>query len=81
MASSDIQPTGEQDIFAELHGEELYWRDRQQFLESRGYQLRPRYRPNWKPSWRGKPYEAVFAAEDAYALPVSGSATVHRISD
>lgn len=81
MASSDIQPTGEQDIFAELHGEELYWRDRQHFLESHGYQLRPRYRPDWIPSWRGKPYEAVFAAEDAYALPVSRSATVHRISD
>ncbi|KDQ64115.1 hypothetical protein JAAARDRAFT_27739 [Jaapia argillacea MUCL 33604] len=29
------------------------WRDRQPFLASRGYMLRPRYRPGWIPSWHG----------------------------
>ncbi|KAH9920142.1 uncharacterized protein B0H18DRAFT_1025301 [Fomitopsis serialis] len=40
-----------------LHGgyfaSEIFWRDRQPWLQERGYLLRPRYRPNWKPSWRG----------------------------
>ncbi|KAH8111764.1 kinase-like domain-containing protein [Phellopilus nigrolimitatus] len=30
---------------------ECWWRDHYEFLLSRGYQLRPRYRPGWKPSW------------------------------
>ncbi|KAI0057008.1 hypothetical protein BV25DRAFT_1995244 [Artomyces pyxidatus] len=30
---------------------EIRWRDRQVFLESRGYLLRPRLRPGWIPSW------------------------------
>ncbi|KIJ43470.1 hypothetical protein M422DRAFT_120812, partial [Sphaerobolus stellatus SS14] len=32
---------------------EEFWRDRQQFLQQRGYLLRPRFRPDWKPSWKG----------------------------
>ncbi|KZT10924.1 uncharacterized protein LAESUDRAFT_644190 [Laetiporus sulphureus 93-53] len=32
---------------------ELYWRDRQPWLQEHGYMLRPRYRPDWKPSWIG----------------------------
>ncbi|OCH84104.1 hypothetical protein OBBRIDRAFT_742165, partial [Obba rivulosa] len=28
------------------------WRDRQPWLQERGYALRPRYRPTWVPSWR-----------------------------
>lgn len=30
---------------------EIPWRDRQPFLQSRGYTLRPRYRPGWVASW------------------------------
>ncbi|KAN0131631.1 Protein kinase-like domain containing protein [Lactarius tabidus] len=30
---------------------EITWRDRQQFLQSKGYMLRPRLRPGWTPSW------------------------------
>ncbi|GBE78924.1 predicted protein [Sparassis crispa] len=30
---------------------EIFWRDRQVYLEEHGYQLRPRYRPGWSPSW------------------------------
>jgi len=36
------------------------WRDRQVFLESKGYILRPRLRPSWIPSWTaigGKPWK------------------------
>ncbi|KAJ7147612.1 hypothetical protein C8R43DRAFT_889589 [Mycena crocata] len=30
---------------------EIYWRDHQQWLETCGYMLRPRFRPGWRPSW------------------------------
>ncbi|OCH88098.1 hypothetical protein OBBRIDRAFT_836846 [Obba rivulosa] len=36
-----------------LTGPERWWRDRQTWLEERGYILRSRYRPAWKPSWEG----------------------------
>lgn len=36
---------------AVLNKYEIGWRDLCNFLESRGYQLRSRYRPGWKPSW------------------------------
>ncbi|TDL21468.1 hypothetical protein BD410DRAFT_749596 [Rickenella mellea] len=36
-----------------LDVQEIWWRDHQQFLESRGYLLRPRFRPGWVPSWKG----------------------------
>lgn len=32
---------------------ELVWKDRYEFLEKRGYLLRPRYHPKWEPSWLG----------------------------
>ncbi|KAJ7028519.1 hypothetical protein C8F04DRAFT_1118960 [Mycena alexandri] len=32
---------------------EVFWRDRQVWLQGCGYMLRPRYRPGWIPSWRG----------------------------
>ncbi|KAI0063126.1 hypothetical protein BV25DRAFT_1802723 [Artomyces pyxidatus] len=50
-----------------LYSEER-WRDRQVFLESRGYLLRPRYRPGWTPSWKtnGK---SVVVSEDALPSP------------
>ncbi|CCL99642.1 uncharacterized protein FIBRA_01662 [Fibroporia radiculosa] len=42
---------------------EHYWRDRQEWLEQRGYMLRPRYRPDWKPSWEGNK-KVWFVCED-----------------
>ncbi|KAI9063418.1 hypothetical protein FKP32DRAFT_1592487 [Trametes sanguinea] len=57
------------DIFSHLLREEVVWRDRHEFLEGRGYMLRPRLRPGWTPSWRGKPDDAVFEAEDGVPLP------------
>ncbi|KAF7422586.1 hypothetical protein PC9H_010742 [Pleurotus ostreatus] len=32
---------------------ELFWRDHYDWLLSRGYHLRSRYKPDWKPSWEG----------------------------
>lgn len=39
----------------EIRESELYWVARQPFFESRGYQLRPRYRPGWVKSWTASP--------------------------
>jgi hypothetical protein len=53
-----------------LSSHEVKWRDRQPFLESKGYMLRPRLRPGWTPSWlsTGQDYDDC---EDAALLPVS----------
>lgn len=32
---------------------EVFWRERYDYLQSRGYLLRPRFRPGWTPSWLG----------------------------
>ncbi|KAI0351979.1 kinase-like protein [Trametes cingulata] len=32
---------------------EISWRNRYEYLEKRGYILRPRYHPDWRPSWMG----------------------------
>ena len=70
------RPTTQQDdeetddeLFGRLFPLEIAWRDRQVFLQSRGYMLRPRLRPGWEPSWRttGK---SIFRSEDSFALPV-----------
>ncbi|KAI0657829.1 kinase-like domain-containing protein [Cubamyces menziesii] len=37
----------------DLAPSEVFWQQRQQYLEEAGYSLRPRYRPNWRPSWIG----------------------------
>ncbi|KAI0369571.1 hypothetical protein BV20DRAFT_1020643 [Pilatotrama ljubarskyi] len=72
----------EEDVFAFLTTEERYWRDRQEFLESRGYTLRPRYKPDWTPSWTGKGEFAWVRAEDAQALPWRSSVIdATRMSD
>lgn len=36
---------------AQLQEREKVWRDKQPFLASQGYSLRPRYHPGWRPSW------------------------------
>ncbi|GBE80551.1 hypothetical protein SCP_0302660 [Sparassis crispa] len=52
MATSDDSPPWKRHQ-GEIIETEIYWRDRQQWLLERGYQLRPRYRVDWKPSWEG----------------------------
>jgi hypothetical protein len=52
-----------------LSTHEVKWRDRQPFLESKGYMLRPRLRPGWTPSWisAGKHHKGF---EDSARLPL-----------
>lgn len=55
--------------FGTLTMDETAWRDRQLFLQSQGYMLRPRLRPGWKPSWIS-PRKDFMDCEDAVPLPV-----------
>lgn len=54
----------------QLSPEEMWWRNRYNMLERRGYQLLPRYSPDWKPSWI-KPYDSRprHTAEKAKSKP------------
>ncbi|KAL6303405.1 hypothetical protein BKA93DRAFT_341682 [Sparassis latifolia] len=48
---------------------EIFWRDRQPYLEENGYLLRPRYRPEWSPSWLKMNVTPAFC-EDSISLVV-----------
>lgn len=61
------------DSYAKLAAVEIAWRDRQPYLESRGYMLRPRYRPGWQPSWKLDPTIRARHAEDSLSTHVSKS--------
>ncbi|KAI0316323.1 hypothetical protein OF83DRAFT_1127544 [Amylostereum chailletii] len=56
--------------FEKLFVNELRWRDRQVFLQSKGYLLRPRLRPGWTPSWKTNGRSPI-RCEDFLELPVS----------
>lgn len=45
---------------------EMWWRDRADFLESRGYRLRPRFRPGWQPSWSGRDRSPLFCEDGQF---------------
>ena len=49
---------------------EKWWSDRYNFLESRGYRLRSRFRPGWTPQWLGTPIHPVYV-KDSYGIRVS----------
>lgn len=60
-------------LTSRLSTHEVKWRDRQPFLESKGYMLRPRLRPGWTPSWisAGKHGESKYEFfEDSARLPL-----------
>ncbi|KZT21803.1 hypothetical protein NEOLEDRAFT_1164410 [Neolentinus lepideus HHB14362 ss-1] len=61
---------------------EIFWRDHQQWLSTRGYMLRSRYMPDWVPSWRGtrNPRER-FSCEDGQSTPYSQIIDAIRMSD
>ncbi|EIW54116.1 uncharacterized protein TRAVEDRAFT_74378 [Trametes versicolor FP-101664 SS1] len=46
-----------------LTASELFWRDRQPYLDQHGYLLRPRYAPNWEPSWKGTSLDPMFCED------------------
>lgn len=66
---------------AKLSDFELRWRDRQRFLEGKGYMLRARYHPEWVPSWTHNGKKPT-RCEDFCSLPVRApvSSTVHVYS-
>ena len=59
-------------VMKTLLSHEIWWRDRCHFLESCGYQLRPRFRPGWVSSWRGTGKSAIHF-EDSHSLRVWSS--------
>ncbi|KAI0786619.1 kinase-like domain-containing protein [Abortiporus biennis] len=50
--STQLDRRPSRDISRNLLDNEIFWRDLQPWLESKGYMLRPRYKPDWKPSWK-----------------------------
>ncbi|KAG8919601.1 hypothetical protein FRC03_002083 [Tulasnella sp. 419] len=64
----------------ELFTHEIPWAQRYDYLLSKGYQLRPRYRPGWKASWKRSIPSPKH--EDAIPLSVVGKIMdAERISD
>ncbi|KAJ7167562.1 kinase-like domain-containing protein [Mycena filopes] len=51
-----------------LMSHELFWRDLRQWLESRGYMLRPRFRPTWVPSWLSTGKSAMLCEDSVHFL-------------
>ena len=80
MSGDDLDVTIRllEDRFAQLGPSESYWTRRQQFLVSKGYTLRPRYRPDWVPSWKRDPKTSIFDADDRHSVPVKSIALHHR---
>ncbi len=44
--------TSHSDILGGLLEQEIFWRDRHDWLKRHGYNLRPRYKPGWVPPWK-----------------------------
>ena len=70
QAQDDISHSASGRSTRQLSSYEVVWRDRQPFLESKGYMLRPRLRPGWTPSWLATGKSRLFC-EDSARLPVS----------
>ncbi|KAH9941292.1 kinase-like domain-containing protein [Epithele typhae] len=51
-----------------LYRPEIWWRDHQDWLEERGYILRPRLRHGWVPSWQGTKQSWLFCEDGASIL-------------
>ncbi|KAH8976632.1 hypothetical protein EDB86DRAFT_3021619 [Lactarius hatsudake] len=67
-----------------LSTHEVKWKERQLFLESKGYMLRPRLRPGWTPSWisAGMHESSYEFFEDSARLPLRPFfVDANRISD
>ncbi|KAH9839162.1 uncharacterized protein C8Q71DRAFT_748236 [Rhodofomes roseus] len=67
-------------VSGQLSSAECIWRDRQPWLEERGYTLRPRYRPDWIPSWKGTDIWSLMC-EDGQILIHHNVLDATRISD
>ncbi|VDB85842.1 unnamed protein product [Peniophora sp. CBMAI 1063] len=67
-ASLDEDEETADEVLGRLLPLEVAWRDRQVFLQTRGYMLRPRLRPGWVPSWRTTNVPIIHT-EDHIPLP------------
>ncbi|KAL6300717.1 hypothetical protein BKA93DRAFT_740008 [Sparassis latifolia] len=63
-----------------LNKAEVFWRNRQPYLDDHGYALRPRYHPGWAPSWQGTNMDPMFC-EDAITLIITVVIDAIRKSD
>lgn len=62
--------------YATLNEEEVWWRNQQEWLQQKGYMLRPRYRPGWKPSWEADEGTFPPGYEDGVRLRVSDTGAI-----
>ncbi|KAH9850492.1 kinase-like domain-containing protein [Lenzites betulinus] len=67
----------------ELSSPECWWRDHFDWLLSRGYMLRPRYKPGWKPSWKSDEKISVLRTkyEDWHDASLAVAMDAVRVSD
>ena len=71
LDGSDTPLDDPNDVYAKFTASEMFWKRRQQLLQSHGYMLRPRYRPDWIPSWKLNPTMNILHAEDRLSFRVS----------
>nr|GAT58201.1 predicted protein [Mycena chlorophos] len=67
--------------FADFSPGELYWCHHYEWLESCGYELRPRFKPGWIPSWRQDPKKISVLCEDAWSPLNTAVIDARRLSD
>ncbi|KAH9850489.1 hypothetical protein C2E23DRAFT_835365 [Lenzites betulinus] len=65
----------------ELSSPECWWRDHYDWLLTRGYRLRPRYKPGWKPSWEETEDTLHMDFEDWYMASRAATLDAVRVSD
>ncbi|KAJ3481139.1 hypothetical protein NLI96_g7865 [Meripilus lineatus] len=68
-------------IHERLGESESFWSDHSQWLEEKGYMLRPRYRPGWVPSWVAENKPMPLMAEDQRYFGHPDTMDATRISD
>ena len=59
--------------------DEEWWRDHRDWLENKGYRLRPRYQPNWPSLWEGRK-AGTYTGEYEDAWPSDVSNTVRTVT-
>lgn len=61
-----------------LDHREIFWRDHQEWLQEKGYMLRPRYHPDWVSS-AGDMFDPLYEFEDSVRIRVSNLNTEIRL--
>ncbi|KAI0629614.1 hypothetical protein C8Q77DRAFT_1076079 [Trametes polyzona] len=67
-------------VAEELMPWEFVWRDRYQYLQDNGYELRPRYHPNWSPSWIDTDFDPKYC-EDSVPIREPSMIDARRTED